>query len=121
MPNIRTHLSHHHPRGRLSTFGNSKWNILFNDDEASPFFTSVYPIAIEVDPDPRIIHRIVPLAPDIAVRIIPDRVLERDKIDFMFPNFRYKYKKLRHSEVAAINRLIVQCGEDLIFYPNDEP
>jgi hypothetical protein len=62
--------------GRLSIFGNSKWDILLNDHPTSTFFTSDYPIAIESDPDPRILRRIVPLAPDIAVRIIPDLKLE---------------------------------------------
>jgi hypothetical protein len=106
--------------GRLSMFGNSKWDILMNDHPATPFFTSDYPIAIEPDPDPRILHRIIPLAPDIAVRIIPDLTLERDKIDFTFPNFRYRFARLRRAELTDINRLIVRCAENLVFYRNYE-
>jgi hypothetical protein len=107
--------------GRLSIFGNSKWDILRNDFPDSPFFTSDYPLAIEADCDPRIVHRIVPLAPDIAIRIVPDPTLARDKIDFAFPNFRHKFRRLRHAEVVEINRLIVRSAEDFVFYRDDKP
>src|SRR5712691_5438551 len=44
-------------------FGNFKWEILRNDFDESPFFTSDFPVAIERTDDPRVLNRIVPLAP----------------------------------------------------------
>jgi hypothetical protein len=106
--------------GRMSQFGNSKWEILLNDYPTSPFFTSDYPLAIEPADDPRIVHWIVPLAPDIAVRIIPDIALVRSKDDLTFSNFSYKVRRLRHAEVRELNQRIVQCAEDIVFCRNNE-
>jgi hypothetical protein len=73
--------------GRLSKLGNSLWEILLNDHPTSPFFTSDYPIAIEPSRDPRMFRLIAPLAPNIAVRIIPDLRLARSKEDLKFSQF----------------------------------
>ena len=64
---------------RTATFGNFKWEILLNDFGDSPFFTSDFPAAIEKTEDPRILNRIVPLAPNLALRIRPDLSLERSR------------------------------------------
>jgi hypothetical protein len=106
--------------GRLSKIGNSLWEILINDHSASPFFTSDYPIAIEPDYDPRIFHWITPLAPNIAVRIIPDLRLANSKDDLTFSKFSYKIHRLRHVEVKEINRRIVQCAENTVFYQRED-
>jgi hypothetical protein len=106
--------------GRLSKLGNSRWEILLNDHPTSPFFTSDYPLAIEPAYDPRIVHWIIPLAPDIAVRIIPDLRLARSKDDLTFSKFSYNVRRLRHAEVRKLNQRIVQCAEDNVFYRNDE-
>ncbi len=106
--------------GRLSKFGNSRWEILLNEHPTSPFFTSDYPLAMEPADDPRIVHWIVPLAPDIAVRIIPDLRLARSKDDYTFSKFSYNVRRLRHAEVRELNQRIVQCAEDIVFYRNDE-
>jgi hypothetical protein len=55
-----------------SVFGNSPWEILHNGEKESPFFTSDYPAAIEAFDINTPVNRIVPLAPDITVRIKPD-------------------------------------------------
>jgi hypothetical protein len=57
---------------QVSVFGNSPWEILHNYETDSPFFTSDYPATIEVTDLNTPINRIIPLAPDIAVRIMPD-------------------------------------------------
>jgi len=108
---------------RMWAFGNFEWEVLINDVPGSPFFTSDYPVAIEFNPDPRLLNRIVPLAPDVAVRILPDINL-RKRIDPMpldFPKFRFTMKKLRPKEVRAINKLLVRCAENLVFFRDDHP
>jgi hypothetical protein len=54
--------------GRLSLFGNSPWELLHNDDSASAFFTSDFPVAIEARGNTGIMNRIVPLAQSLARR-----------------------------------------------------
>lgn len=66
----------------VSVFGNSKWEILQNGISDSPFFTSDFPVAIEKTDPQRALNRIVPLTPDLAIRIIPDVRLSNTKPDF---------------------------------------
>jgi hypothetical protein len=61
----------------------------------------------------------VPLAPDLAVRIIPDVRLSRAKPDLSVAKFRYRHRTLSRAEILKVNRLIVQCAEDLVFYRDD--
>jgi hypothetical protein len=103
----------------LAIFGNFRWDILRNDFNDSPFFTSDFPVAIEETTDPRIINRIVPLAPNLAIRIRPDLTIDKDLADFSFANFRCSRRSISHKEAVEINRLIVRCGEDTVFYRDD--
>jgi len=105
---------------RVSVFGNSPWEILHNDDPNSPFFTSDFPVAIELRAD-QITNRLVPLAPDLAVRIMPDVTLSRAKPDLSFARFASRHRAVSGAEVARINRLIVQCAEEHVFYRDDQP
>lgn len=102
-------------------FGNFKWEILRNELDDSPFFTSDFPVAIEKTDDPRILNRIVPLAPSLALRIRPDRTLDRSRLDFAFANFRCHTPKVNRQELIKLNRLIVRCAEDTVFYRDDHP
>lgn len=102
-------------------FGNSKWEILRNGFTDNPFFTSDFPAAIEKSEDPRVLSRIVPLAPDLAIRIRPDPTIERDKMDLSFANFGCRIHYASRAEVLHINRLIVQCAEETVFYRDDRP
>jgi hypothetical protein len=65
------------------------------------------------------IKRIVPLAPNLAIRIRPDLTIDKDLADLSFANFRYDRRKISQKEVVEINRLIVKCAEDTIFYHDD--
>lgn len=103
-----------------SVFGNSPWEILHNGEEESPFFTSDYPAAIEVFDNNTSINRIVPLAPDIAVRIRPDIRLTGTKPDITFANFNATARHLKRAQVLEINRLLVRCAEDMIFFRDDQ-
>jgi hypothetical protein len=100
---------------RTSVYGNSKWEILLNEITECPFFTSDFPVAIETT-DQRTINWIVPLAPNLAIRIIPDRRLSGAAPDLSFSKFSSSQKILRRAEVVEINRLIVRCAEDFVFY-----
>lgn len=101
---------------RLSVFGNSPWEILHNENEDNPFLTSDFPVAIEARGNSGIVNRIVPLAPNLAIRILPDVTLARTKPDLTFSRFRYRRLCLSRTDVSALNRLVVQCAEDTVFH-----
>lgn len=107
--------------GLASMFGNFSWDVLINEEPSSPFFTSDFPVAIEETRDPRILNRIVPLAPDTAIRIRPDRNIDRAKADLSFSEFSYRLMKPGLSKIRKINQLIVQCAETFVFYRDELP
>lgn len=100
----------------VSIFGNSTWEILQNNISDSPFFTSDFPTAIEAAGPNRALNKIVPLAPDLAVRIIPNVGLSGASPDLSFTKLKYRRRTLRRDEVRAVNRLVVQCAEETVFY-----
>jgi hypothetical protein len=102
-------------------FGNFKWEVLRNDFNDSPFFTSDFPAAIEKTNNPRIVNRIVPLAPNLALRVKPDITLARRPSDFSFSNFDYCTHKIGRAELVKLNSLIVRCAEETVFYRDDHP
>jgi hypothetical protein len=105
----------------VAAFGNFKWDILINRFEDCPFFTSDFPVAIEQTGDWRVVNRIVPLAPNLAVRIRPDLTIDLKRADFSFANFGRLKKGVSRHEVVEANRLIARCAEDDIFYRDDSP
>lgn len=106
-------------RRSLAIFGNSRWEILLNGFNHSPFFTSDFPAAIEETRDRLVINRIVPLAPNLAIRISPDLTIDKNLADFSFANFHCHRRSISQKEVIEINRLIVRCAEDTVFYCDD--
>jgi hypothetical protein len=100
-------------------FGNFKWEILINPFDDSPFFTSDFPVAIEKTKDLRVLNRIAPLAPNLAIRIRPDPSLDRTRSDFSFSGFGYILRKLSRPEVMSVNKLIVRCAETTVFFRDD--
>lgn len=98
------------------TFGNFQWDILINPFDDSSFFTSDFPVAIEKTADPRILNRIAPLAPHLAIRIRPDLAFDRERADFSFSGFRRSVRMLNRQEVMSMNRLIVRCAETTVFF-----
>lgn len=99
-----------------SIFGNFKWDVLINPFDDSPFFTSDYPVTIEETSDLRILNKIIPLAPDIAIRIYTNHSFDQEGADFTFSGFRRRIRKVDRSEVMKINRLIVRCAETTVFF-----
>jgi hypothetical protein len=105
---------------RTALWGNSRWEILRNNERNNPFFTSDYPVALETR-DARLANWVVPLAPDVAVRIIPDVNLSGSEPDPSFAKFSCQHRVLRRSELVEINRLIVRSAEDMVFYSSNLP
>lgn len=101
--------------GRLSHYGNSSWEILRNDVPGCPLFTSDFPLAIEATSH-RLLKWIVPLAPDLAIRITPDIRLSGTVPDLSFAKFKSRQRTMRRGQAISFNRLIVRCAEDLVFY-----
>lgn len=102
-------------------FGNFKWEILHNDFDDSLFFTSDFPAAIEKTDDPRILNRIVPLAPNLALRVKPDLTLDKGRSGFSFANFGYRSRNVGRKELVKLNCLIVRCAGETVFYRDDHP
>lgn len=100
----------------VAIFGNSDWEVLINPLEDSPFFTSDYPVAIEKTRDPRILNRVIPLTPYLAIRIKPDISLDMENPDYEFTSFQYKHKRLSRTEVSQLNKLFVRCAETTVFF-----
>jgi hypothetical protein len=99
-----------------NSFGNFLWEILINEFEDSSFFTSDFPVSIEKTSDPRIINRIVPLSPTLAVRMHPNISHDTTKRDFSFSGFRRQIRRPPRQEIARINALLVRCAETTVFF-----
>jgi hypothetical protein len=104
-----------------TTLGNFEWEVLHNEFADSPFFTSDYPIAIERTDDARIVNKIFPLAPNLALRIKPDVRIDSRRANLSFANFRSRSRGINHAELLDINCTLVRCAEDLVFYRDDRP
>ena len=105
----------------IAAFGNFEWEILHNEFPDNPFFTSDYPIALEATGDARILNKIVPLASNLAIRIKPGIRMDTRQADFSFKNFRSHSRTISHHELVEINRLLVRCAEDAVFYRDHRP
>ncbi len=101
---------------RAGIWGNSIWDLIRNPYADNPFFTSDFPSAIEFSQHPGILNRLVPLAPDFAVRIRPDPSAKMKRGDVGFPGFRCRSVVAKEAEVRAINQAIVRCAEELVFF-----
>jgi hypothetical protein len=102
--------------GWVSVFGNSRWEILHNDEHDTPFFTSDFPVGLERTNDARVLNKIIPLTPNLAIKICPDIRLSGQKPDLTFGGFTSRGRRLRRQEIIEINRCLVRCAEDLVFY-----
>lgn len=103
---------------RVAAFGNCQWDVLINEHKDCQFFTSDFPVANEQSDDPRVVNRVLPLAPHIAVRFKPD-INERGA-DFAFKNFSFERKKITRQEAIEINRLLARSAEDTVFYAHKQ-
>lgn len=91
------------------------WEVLHNRFSDCPFFTSDYPIALEVSKSiPWINNKIIPLSPSLAIRIKPSTDTKRQELPFV--NFSVKRRALSRGEVKMINTLIVRSAEEIVVY-----
>ena len=100
----------------VSVFGNSEWEVLINPFRESPLFSSDFPVIFEKSPIHGIGKWIVPLAPNLAIRIFPNIRQEMAQMDFA--RFKSTHKILSHSEVKHINTLLVRSAESMVFLVN---
>lgn len=105
---------------RISVFGNARWEVLFNDQECGGYFTSNFPVAIEPVDINTPINRVLPRAPDIAVRIIPNLAQRGRKLNMKFSDFTCVRKKESPRNVKELNRRLVQCAEDMVFFGRED-
>lgn len=103
----------------LKMFGNFKWEIIINEFDDNPFFTSDYPVALYESKNPLNTKRLFPLTPYLALKIHHDYSIDKEKISFSFSQFKYSIKKASRREIVKINRYIVQSAEDTVFYVNN--
>lgn len=101
-------------------YGNCLWDIVINEHEGSPFVTSDYPVAIEQADDPRVLNRVVPLSPNLAIRICPDISLTQKDCDDTFSCFRYRFGHASRKHVQYLNDLFVKCAETTVFYRDNQ-
>jgi len=104
----------------VSTYGNLRWDFLVSGSADRPFFTSDFPVAIETTHQAHILNRVIPLAPHLAVRIMTGPLPRRRPLDLSFPDFRYRLLRPSIEEIEGLNRLFVQCAEEIVFYRDDE-
>lgn len=91
-----------------------RWEIIKNPDStATPFVTSDFPVAMETPGPPAV--RVLPLRPDLAVRIYP--VVRPPSLPDQLTDFRYRVLTANPSAVREINRSVVQSAEDFVFSP----
>jgi hypothetical protein len=102
----------------VGVFGNSMWELVQNNERNSPFFTSDFPAAIEPSRG-QTLGRVVPLAPDFAVRILPDRTADGARADTAFPAFRRSAVVATRAIIREINQSVVRSAEELIFFRDD--
>lgn len=107
--------------GLAILMGNFPWELLKNEHASSPFFTSDFPIGLEQSLDPRIMNKVVPLSPTLAVRILPNLDRNRKEPDSSFAGFRHRRRTLRRDEARAINQLLVRSAEDFVFFCQNQP
>jgi len=95
-------------------FSTFHWEILLNRrSDRFPFLTSDFPAAIEGIGVKVPALRIVPLRPDLAVRIVPQiRPEWRPDLE---SDFRFKMCRPSPTEVRKVNLAIVRSAENLVF------
>lgn len=105
---------------QTNLFGNSEWEVLVNPvADKSPFLSSDFPVAVEDGIGP-VQRKIIPLRPDLAVRILPNPDITRQPLNFEFPQFRFKTSILSRSAIRVVNQAIVRSAENLIFHSTNE-
>lgn len=105
----------------VTAYGNFHWDILLNQHADTPFFSSDFPVAVEASRDPRVVNRVVPLTPQLAIRICPRVELSGKKLEPTFERFSFTVLSPSRQEILGLNRTIVRSAETMVFYPVAAP
>lgn len=100
---------------RIFQIGNFRWEILINNHEDAPFFTSDFPIAPETAMVTGAVMKTIPLSPKLAVKIIPHLAPSENYKPDNFKDFEYRIRNINRAEAVHINRLLVRSAEETVF------
>lgn len=103
---------------RMSVWGNSRWEIIINNYDDSPFFTSDNPLVIEHIYEGAF-NRIIPLTPMLAVRLCYVAPTIQMPYNSNYDDFTCSRYEASRNEILNINKLIVQCAEDIVYFSNN--
>jgi len=101
---------------KASALGNADWE-LFRNNGFSPYFTSDFPVGVQWRG--RVFSRIVPLAPDLALRITCDW-RPRGVIDLDFSRNRTALIEASKRDVVEINEVVVRSAEETVFFRDND-
>lgn len=104
---------------RVRMYSNCGWQFMHNSHADSPFFTSDYPIVMEPAGGRQaahLFHKVVPLSPTLAVRIVPWWAPEAERRGPAFSKFRWQTRDLGRGKVNWINTMIVRAAENIVIY-----
>jgi Protein of unknown function (DUF4238) len=106
--------------GLTQSFSTFHWEILLNPKaDRFPFVTSDYPAAIEGLGRQVPANRIIPLRPDLALRILP-QIRPKGRPD-LESDFRFKLTRATPTHVRSVNMAIVRSAENLVFSSTNAP
>ena len=108
-------------KSRVAAFGNFKWEVIINKFADSPFFTSDSPIVLQGTKDFTVFNRLVPLSPQLAVRICPTRAIDKREFALDFKHFGWRRISPSRTEIVAINKSIVRSAETEVYFRDDLP
>lgn len=108
-------------KDRVAAYGNFKWDVIVNQVADSPFFTSDSPVVLEKTRDFTVFNRLVPLSPELAVRIRPDRSIDKREFNLDFKHFRWRRVSPTRNEIREINRSIVRSAETEVYFRDELP
>ena len=100
--------------GRVAAIGNQHWEILHNEHQDCPFFTSDFPMGVAPDVERGVVDRMFPLSRNVAVKFCPNPRLRGANLKFSFEHFSFAHVTLSRAQAVGLNSLFAQCAEDLV-------
>jgi len=95
-------------------FADTLWEFILNPFEDSPFLSSDFPVALAPNKAEIAVCRFIPLQPNLGAYVSPSKA-SSDARPTKFDNFKWRIRTAKRPEVHLLNRLIVQCAEDMVF------
>lgn len=90
--------------------------VVIRNATAHPFITSDNPVAIRPSDNPQVaVIRYLPITPEFCLAVYYDRVNVPPFAPPMPPLGTVRWVGITDQDAKSINRLVAQCGEDLVF------